>query len=96
MLTTGWRYSFDKDAKDQPGFRIDSAAISLLAWVPIGYGERTEVEANARLIAAAPELVAMLRDLVEHLAFAELRDGSYPDLDDARALLARLDKGANG
>jgi hypothetical protein len=47
-------------------------------------------EANARLIAAAPDLLAALRDLVESLQYEELRDGTYPDLSEARALLARI------
>lgn len=46
-------------------------------------------KANARLIAAAPDMLASLRAMVDF--HAGERDGEYPDLDTARALIARLD-----
>lgn len=45
-----------------------------------------EVEANARLIAAAPELLATLKDVIAHLRSITLDPGD--DEDDAPALVA--------
>ncbi len=47
-----WQYSYDIDTKGRPGYRIDSPEISLLAWVPIGYGD-SDAEQTAKLICDA-------------------------------------------
>jgi hypothetical protein len=52
-----------------------------------------ERHVNARLIAAAPELLAALRDLVRRADTTELRDGSSLDTAQAAAVLARMDGG---
>jgi hypothetical protein len=51
------------------------------------------IEANARLIAAAPELVEALRGVRKHFD-GELRDKDWPETERlVRALLARIDGG---
>jgi hypothetical protein len=50
-----------------------------------------EAVANARLIAAAPELLNALRRLADRVEQIELPDGSTPDTLEARALLARVE-----
>src|SRR5215813_7422945 len=53
----------------------------------------TEREANARLIAAAPEMLEALREVTKQLAWYA---GHKPELTErARALLARVDGGGN-
>lgn len=47
-------------------------------------------EANARLIAAAPEMLEALQTLVESLTWEEKRSGTtYSGLEDARAAIAK-------
>lgn len=56
-------------------------------------GSAARWEADARLIAAAPEMLALLRELADAIGQA---DRGEPDVEDrARALLARID-GATG
>lgn len=47
-------------------------------------------EANARLIAAAPDLLAALGRLADRVEQIELADGSTPDTCEARGLIARI------
>lgn len=46
-----------------PGFRIDSAERSLMAWIETGDATDAEARANARLMAAAPDLLEALQAL---------------------------------
>jgi hypothetical protein len=52
-----------------------------------------ETKANARLIAAAPELLDALRDLTARVDRGEMTDGSSLDTSWATALLARIEEG---
>lgn len=52
-------------------------------------GAHEQGEANARLIAAAPELLEALEELVGWLAEARLEMGGHIGLDDARAAIAK-------
>ena len=57
------------------------------------YGNIDGEKANARLIAAAPEMAEALANMVEIVDFVERRYGGRinpPTVDNARALLARI------
>jgi hypothetical protein len=60
-----------------------------------GLGSRTvkvkEAEANARLIAAAPELLAAVRDCVEWLESVPLGDAPNRSVVAARAVIAKAE-----
>lgn len=83
--TSGFISITTKGSDDIAEIRTQDAGGS---WAP------EHAEANARLIAAAPELVAVLRDLIDTYALNELRDGDYMDVSEARALLARIEEDA--
>jgi len=67
-----------------------------VAWAAAGIHDG-EVEANARLIAAAPEMYEMIKNLVDGVTIAELLNGRQiikvnPVLvESAKQLLARID-----
>ena len=67
----------------QSGYRVASAHLRAT-------DNPDEQKANARLIAAAPELYQALADLVDLIRFQELRDGEYVDVREPLALLARV------
>jgi hypothetical protein len=50
-----------------------------------------EYEANARLIAAAPEMFELLRDVRRYMADANLRGDGYAEID-LKAIDALIDK----
>lgn len=53
-------------------------------------GKSEEAQANARLIAAAPDLLAVLPDLLDH--YLTCYDGNYDQLaTDARAAIAKAE-----
>jgi hypothetical protein len=56
------------------------------------YRTHEEAKANAKLIAAAPELVECLRECCYALAKAGHHDGISKPLTDARALLQRIEE----
>jgi len=56
--------------------------------IAVVYGN--DAEANAPLLAAAPELLEVLLDLFEQVHLVELRDGERADTALAEALLHRL------
>jgi hypothetical protein len=63
-----WSYTFDKTVQGIPAYRIDSATLSCMASLVIGDDTvADEVKANARLIAAAPELLQLLSVTVSYL-----------------------------
>jgi hypothetical protein len=101
-----WTATAVTDAKGQLGYRIDSKDISLMAWVPVGYGDGPAAE-NARLMAAAPDLLAELKAQDElHFAIidackraeqggldtTELRRARYDRQDARRALITAAEK----
>jgi hypothetical protein len=49
----------------------------------------TECTANARLMAAAPDLLAALRDLLEEADLGEVDEYTAPKIEAARAAIAR-------
>ncbi len=89
------------DIKIYPESARDSSGA--IATVHVRCGREAGAAAYAALIAAAPELLDMLQcmtDLVtaaipdDHSEGARLRDVFQADIDDTRALLARLQGGA--
>jgi hypothetical protein len=83
---------WDTETKGSKHF-IDGADGLTVAYLDrSGVRERAEIEANIRLIAAAPELLAALKDLLQiTLSRGEklgLDDGG-PVLDKARATIAK-------
>lgn len=54
---------------------------------------QSEREANARLIAAAPELLDALRDLVGAIAEMKLEMAGHVSLEEARAAIAKAEGG---
>ena len=88
-----WKPTRDTDARGNPGWRIDSEDVSLIAWLPDGAGA-SDQEANAHLIAAAPDMLDMLR-----LAYSEIEGAAWsPErgevLKSIRAAIAKATGGA--
>lgn len=54
-------------------------------------------DANARLLAAAPEMYELLRDVRQYVADANLRSGGYAEIDlkAIDALLAKIEGGGD-
>lgn len=52
-----------------PAYTPVSANTLLAKVYSTNYGDQAQSEANARLMAAAPDLLACARDLVDHLVF---------------------------
>ena len=57
--------------------------------------QREKTEANARLIAAAPELLEALKACVHAMDSATRFDGNTRPFDDARAAIAKATGGSN-
>ena len=62
--------------------RSSDERAELICEFPFGASDGSELEANARLIAAAPELLEALRDLAESVRAAGIT-GPYLDAADA-------------
>lgn len=94
MPTAGpYNYSLDKDTQGREGFRIDTPDVSLIAWIPIGYGERAEVEANARLFANSRDLLNMVKRLIGADASTTLTQTERDNLrGEAYKLLGKVHK----
>jgi hypothetical protein len=73
------------------GYRANSASRTVAEVV----GDSAETEANARLIAAAPETLELLRDVRRYVADANLRGEGYAEIDlkAIDALLAKIEGG---
>lgn len=58
-------------------------------------GDSAETEANAHLIAVAPEMLELLRDVRRYVADANLRGDGYAEIDlkAIDALLAKIEGG---
>lgn len=95
-----WWATKDKDARGWHGWRIDSDSRALMAWAAWPSEEERdslEAESTARLIAAAPDLLAALRECITEDGAACLQTGSAVALfrrlqtinDAARAALAK-------
>lgn len=60
-----WRVSKDVDTRGRPGWRIDSDTRSLMAWAAwpsVAERDSDEAEATIRIMAAAPKLLAALKE----------------------------------
>lgn len=65
----------------------------MLAWLETGDGIPSEVKANARLIAAAPEMLAALQQMARGFAAAG-SDGIFPrEAAQVRAAIAKATEG---
>lgn len=75
-----------------PGFPTPNATgyYGMCCPPPHGRQNKTEQEANARLIAAAPEMLELIREVAKASGFAP-EGVSYAPRDTARAILARID-----
>lgn len=97
MLTEGDR--FDKEMVITTQHRLDES-IGCICEMDVYFTGQIgiEQEANARLIAAAPELLIALNDVLSEFAKdghgGEFEDGEHPYVDAARAAIAKA-TGAN-
>lgn len=95
-----WSASKDKDARGWYGWRIDSNSRTLMAWAAWpSEAERDDIEAEAtaRLIAAAPDLLATLSRLID--AAVSVYDGQsedFPGLVEATEAAYRVYEQATG
>lgn len=91
-----WRASPDQDARGWHGWRIDSDSRALMAWAAWPSEEErdsTEAESTARLIAAAPDLLAALLHVMPHVGTNYSGKQRYDILEPARAAIAKATGG---
>lgn len=94
-----WHWDSDGDLKDAEGDTVLCADGEALYWGgDFGHGHD---HVNAALVAAAPEMLALLRHLVEESRYFRLaasgvdgRDVQTPLEEQSRALLERIDGSA--
>lgn len=84
-------YNFDA-VRDAQG--IFSAGCRIPICHSIMGNDLGQADANARLIAAAPELLAALQRALDAIEYYHAREGSPDTLADARAAIARATGGA--
>jgi len=93
-MTPGpWRYSADINVQGNPIWRIEAPTVSALASLSYADGvDRAVGEPDARLIAAAPELLTMLKRALDVIDAAERTYGwAWVDKNEADVLLAEID-----
>ena len=72
--------------------RDADGVVARIPWEPIaGDGDQERIRANARLIAAAPEMLHVLRGVMVAYRDETLRGLSVDEINAARALLARIE-----
>ena len=90
--TPGPWHSQRPHGSDIPVWGVDEKSRGCVALVNMSAERATEAAANARLIAAAPEMYEALKALVESLDWEAKRSGTtYAGHEDARAAIAKAE-----
>lgn len=87
-----WKIVIDRDADgnaDRVEVQADDAGSCTIAVIETENGPHAVALADARLIAAAPELYAALEGVLQRVRALRVSD-AWPEFDTARALLARI------